>query len=294
MQRQILSVLGNLLLILFMVACENDENLSPEESKVRSETAAKDNSEMLAATQEVLDVTSMALLEKGVSNGRISSSGRLGEHGFNCYPTISASYDVKKSADSVVYAGTISIDFGDGSSCEDSTKVRSGKITDAFRYVISYHDSIPFKSYETIAFEDYKKDSVGLDGTFTSTFTDGSYTINVNDAVLTYPDATSANWDGILIFEYNNKGTAHWKDDSKTLSGSTEGRTRTGENFSTEIMQEILFSYECENKHDVPVSGVININTAGSTAEVNYGDGSCDKIYTITTNGETTEYTFGH
>jgi hypothetical protein len=58
-------------------------------------------------------------------------------------------------------------------------------------------------------------------------------------------------------------------------------------------VQEILFSYECEGKHDVPVSGVIDIITSGSTAEVNYGNGTCDKIYTITTNGESTEYTFG-
>jgi hypothetical protein len=276
-----------------MVACENDDNLSPEESKVKSETAANANSEMLAVTQEVLDVTSMALLEKGVSNGRISSSGRLSEHGFNCYPTISASYDVKKSADSIVYAGLISIDFGDGSSCEDSTKVRSGKITDAFRYVISYNDSIPFKSSETISFENYKKDSVQLDGTFNSTFSGGSYTIHISDAMLTYPDATSANWSGMLVYEYDSKGTPHWKDDSKTLTGSLNGITRLNDSFSADIVQEILFSYECEGKHDVPVSGVIDIITSGSTAEVNYGNGTCDKIYTVTTNGESTEYTFG-
>lgn len=279
---------------VLLFACDDNDNLSPEESRAKAEVAAQDNSEMLAATQEVLDVTSMALLEKGVSGGRTSSGGRLSEHGFNCYPTISASYDVKKNADSIVYSGTIVIDFGDGSSCEDSTKVRSGKITDVFKTVIRYNDSIPARSTEVITFENYKKDSVELNGVFTSAYSsDGSSTVEIDDAVLTYEDGTSASWSGTLSYSYDNNGTLHWKDDTKTLTGSITGTTRTGDNFNAEITNDVVFSYECEGKHDVPVSGTISINVGGSSSEVDYGDGTCDKIYTITTNGETTEYTFG-
>ena len=62
--------------MLLMVACENDNYLSFEESKVKSKTAANHNCEMLAITQEVLDVTTMALLEKGVStNGETTQCG---------------------------------------------------------------------------------------------------------------------------------------------------------------------------------------------------------------------------
>ncbi len=277
-----------------LFACDENDNLSPEESRAKTEVAAQDNSEMLAATQEVLDVTSMALLEKGVSGGRESTGGRLSEHGFNCYPTISASYDVKKNADSIVYSGTIVIDFGDGSSCEDSTKVRSGKITDVFKTVITYNDSIPARSTEVITFENYKKDSVELDGVFTSSYSsDGTSTVDIEDAMLTYDDGTSASWSGTLSYFYDHNATLHWKDDTKTLTGSITGTTRTGDSFNAEITNDVLFSYECEGKHDVPVSGAISINVGGATSEVDYGDGTCDKIYTITANGETTEYTFG-
>ncbi|HEX5168931.1 MAG TPA: hypothetical protein VFW11_07140 [Cyclobacteriaceae bacterium] len=286
--------IGALIIASIMFGCNNDESLTPEQSKAKTEVAAQDNSEILAATQEVLDVTSIALLEKGVSNGRTSSGGRLSEHGFNCYPTISANYDVKKTADSLVYSGTISIDFGDGSSCEDSTKVRSGKITDVFRLVVTYNDSIPLRSTEVITFENYKKDSVELDGLFTSSYSsDGTYAVDINDATLTYEDGTSANWSGSLVYLYDNKGTHHWNDDTKTLSGSLNGTTREGDKFTTEITKDILFSYECEGKHDVPVSGTVSLTVGGTTSEVDYGDGTCDRIYSITANGETTEYTFG-
>jgi len=292
--RSLKSLSWSLMITVIMFACDNGDDLSPQESKAKAEVAAQDNSEILAATQEVLDVTSLALLEKGVSGGRTSSGGRLSEHGFNCYPTISATYDVKKNADSVVYAGTIAIDFGDGSSCEDSTKVRSGKITDVFRYVINYNDSIPFRSTETITFESYKKDSVELDGTFTSTYTsDGTHTIDIDNAELIYKAGSSASWSGTLYYLYDDKGTHHWKDDTKTLTGSFSGTTREGDNFTAEIIDEILFSYECEGKHDVPVSGAITISTGGATSEVDYGDGTCDKNYSITVNGETTEHSFG-
>jgi hypothetical protein len=281
------------ILFSLTIACSED-NLSPEESKAKTEVAASDNSEILASTQEVLDLTSIALTEKGVSNGRISASGRLAEHGFNCYPTIRATYDVKKTADSVVYTGTIVIDFGDGAACEDSSKVRSGKITDEFKMVVAYHDSIPLKSTEIITFEGYQKDSVKLDGILTSTYSSGGlYVVDFDDTALTYEDGTTVTWNGTLNYAYNDSGTRHWKDDTKTLTGSISGTTREGDDFDAEISEEISFSYECEGKHDVPVSGTIHITVSGATSEVDYGDGTCDKVYIITANGETTEYTFG-
>jgi hypothetical protein len=37
----------------------------------------------------------------------------------------------------------------------------------------------------------------------------------------------------------------------------------------------------------------VEITTGGVLSIVDYGDGSCDKVYTITTGEETTEHTFG-
>jgi hypothetical protein len=284
------------LIPMLLFACENNDNtLTPEQTQTRTALAAQDNGQILSITQEVLDLTSLALVDKGVGNGRRSSGGRLSDHDYMCYPTISASYDVKKTADNLVYSGTMTIDFGDGSSCEDSTYVKRGKITDLFKYVISYADSIPYSSVEAITFDHFERDSVGLDGTFTSSYSsDGSQTIDINDAVLTYADGTSTHWSGSLAYLYDNAGSVwNWKDDIKTLTGSLSGTTREGQPFTSEITKEVQFTNACMGRHDIPVSGTVTITVGGTTSEVDYGDGTCDKSYTITVNGETTTYTFG-
>jgi hypothetical protein len=275
-----------------LLACDdNDDDLSPDQAQARAAVAAKDNSGILGVTQEVLDLTSMALLEKGVSGGRETTGSRMKAP---CFPTISASYEVKKSADSVVYSGTLTVDFGDGSSCEDSTAMRRGKITDEFRYVIAYQDTVPFSAMETITFDGFQRDSVKVDGAFVSTYTsDGSHSIDVDDAMLTYPDETTVRWSGLLAYRYHDGGTNfNPVDDTKSLSGSISGTTRENVNFTASITEDVLFANQCGGKHEVPVSGIVEIAASGTNAEVDYGDGTCDTSYTITVNGETTAYDF--
>lgn len=280
-----------LLLPALCIACDDDDDLSPEQARASAEVAAKDNSQVLAITQEVLDLTSMALLEKGVSGGRETTGGRLNER-VACYPTISASYDVKKSADSVVYSGILTIDFDDGSSCDDSTAVRRGKITDNFRYVIAFQDSIPFKATDTITFEGFEKDSAKVDGTFISrNASDGIRTVDIDNVVIAYPDGASAQWNGSLAYFYDHGGTPFKPvDDTRSLSGSLSGTSREGVEFSSSVTDDVLYSNQCGSLKDIPVSGIVEIATSGTNAVVDYGDGTCDTSYTITANGETTVY----
>lgn len=282
-----------LLLPALLIACDDDDDLTPEQARATMEVAAKDNSRIFAVTQEILDLTSMALLEKGVSGTRETTGGRIKDE-VACYPTISASYDVKKSADSVVYAGTLTVDFDDGSSCADTASVMRGKITDEFRYVISYSDSIPFKAFETITFEDFEKDSVGINGTIVSVYdSDGTRSIDIDNAVLTYQDGTSATWNGALVYTYDDGGTPFKPvDDTRALSGTLNGTTREGANFTSSVTNDVVFSNKCGDKANIPVSGVVDFSTAGMNAVVDYGDGTCDTSYTITANGETTTHDF--
>ena len=281
-----------MLLPAMLVACDdNDDDLSPEQSKARTEVAAKDNSRIFAVTQEVLDLTSLALLEKGVSSERETSGGRLNEK-LACYPTISASYDVKKSADSVVYDGTITVDFEDGSSCADSVSARRGKITDKFRYVISYRDSVPLRATETITFDGFEKDSVKVDGTFINTLaSDGSRNVDIDNAVLTYPDGMSASWNGQLNFRHDDGGTRFKPvDDTRSLLGNLTGTTREGVNFNSSVAEALQYANHCGDQADIPTSGVVELVLGETNAQVDYGDGTCDTSYTITVNGETTTY----
>ena len=77
----------------------------------------------------------------------------------------------------------------------------------------------------------------------------------------------------------------------KITEGSIEGTTREGAEFTTTIIKEIVFKRGCNGRHAfVPVSGTVDVVTGGVSSTIDYGDGSCDKDFTITTAGVTTEH----
>lgn len=288
--------------VIFWSCQEHDMPLTREQQQQRGTAAAEDNSDMLQTSREILDMTGAAIDDQGVSSGRIESDGRIANGGYSwkCRPSISADFDLDRSSqDSTVYSGTVLIDFGDGSSCPDSTHVRTGKITDTFQLVFQHHDSVhTYSLNETLTFEAFSRDSLLLDGVFiTHRGSDMPTILVISDAHLTYPDGTMATWEGSLTFEHDNNGTFFdWRDDQKTITGSISGTTHDGVDFAATITEPVLFDYACFGRHEVPVSGIVEIDTGGALTTVDYGDGTCDMEYSITTGGETTVYTFneGH
>jgi hypothetical protein len=281
-----------------LCACQDEsERISTEQAKTQTRVAAEDNNEIVAATQEAMEITSNAFEEEGISNGRASSGGefRGGHHGddHGCRPSISGSFDLDRSKeDTLMYTGTITIDYGDGSSC-NSDHVRKGKITDTFSYILTWGDSITFTSIETITFESFVRDSVQLDGTFIITSTKGKKTVEVQNAKLTYPDGTSVNWDGELIYVYDRGEKCKWSDNTIRITGSITGTNREGAEFSWVITEELVYKYKCDHRHRFrPVSGAVEVTIGGALSVVDFGDGDCDKKYTITVDGETTEFEF--
>jgi len=287
------------LIIVVAFACQSDENeLTTEQKELLATDAAESNLTILSAAMDVMDITSDAFGDKGIAGGRQSTIGkkRGGPNG-QCIPAISGSFDIDRThRDSLIYTGSFIIDYGDGKSCSgDSTRVRKGRIIDTFTYIISFRDSLSFSVSESISFEGFYKDSISIDGTFTSVRkSSGVTSMNISGAKLTYADGTSATWSGTLDTRQDEGlNPRSWDDDIKTITGSVTGVTRGGSAFSASITSGIVYRYECFNKwKTVPVSGVISITAGGDTSTVDYGDGTCDKTYSITVNGETTTHTF--
>src|SRR5258708_20541697 len=156
--------------VLFALSCEK-ENMSPqtaEQKQALAEASGKDNSQIVAAEQDVMNVTAGALAGRSVTNGRYSSYGKMPGPDLDCSPAITGSFTIDKSADSVVYKGSLTIDYGNGSSCKDSTEIRKGKIIDSFLFIERFKDSIAFSLSETIMLQGFQKDSIKLDGEFIS------------------------------------------------------------------------------------------------------------------------------
>jgi hypothetical protein len=199
-----------------------------------------------------------------------------------------------KNQDSLVYSGTITIDYGDGSSC-NSTRIRKGKITDTFKYVVVFgDDSISYSSTETITFEGFTKDSTQVDGTFIITSSSGNpKTVEAQNAMITYSDGTSVQWSGILFFTYERGERCKWKDNTISVTGSITGVNRDGVGFTIEITEPVVYKFKCNNHKFIPVMGIIEVTVGGVLTVVDFGDGDCDRIYSTTVNGETTEHKFG-
>lgn len=330
MKKLLVKSLGSFLWIslisLILGACQN-EDVDPLTSKEQSEKAAKDNSQIVAVTEEVMDITDGIWSSRDFSGGRTAG----GDHGDDdnegdgdnedqhgdgdhndddnedhhgdgdhdsrgCKPSVSGSFNLDRShPDSLIYTGTFIVDFGDGSTCEDSTHIRKGKVIDSVMLIISYKDSITFTSTETITFEGFYKDSVQVDGTFIIKASTGNpTTVEALGTKITYADGTSFSWDGTLTYVYEKKGSRHCKGKTmKITEGSITGTTRSGTDFTATIIKEIIYKRGCFGKRSfVPVSGTVEVTTQGVTSATDYGDGSCDKKYTITTAGVLTEHSF--
>lgn len=276
--------------------CQDNDSISPEEQQFNAEVSAEDNSQIIATTQEVLNLTEGAITESGIINGRVAKGGHKNIF-MGCLPEITSSFDVDKTReDSIIFTGMITVDYGDGTSCDDTENVRTGKVMDSFIRILSFTDSTTFSSSDSITFEAFKKDSIELSGLFVKKFASGEpFTLSAKDAMITYPDDSFVTWEGMLSFTYDDNGTKwDWDDDSRTMTGSITGTTRNGVDFSAEVTEDVIFKNECFWLHKIPVRGTIEITSGGTTSVIDYGDGTCDKTYTITVNGETTEYEFDY
>jgi hypothetical protein len=280
-------------------SCQKDYVNHQVSPQAQTEIAAKDNTQIVASAQDIMDVTAGALAGQGVTDGSGSSYGRVEGGELDCAPSISGSFNIDRShPDSVIFSGTLTIDYGSGTACKDSTEIRKGKITDTFLFIKTFTDSASFSLTQTVTFQGFQKDSVQIDGTFTSKSTSPSVSIlDIQNAKLTYGDGTFVTWSGTLTTTLHRSMYAGGKVEdggmdagSKEVTGSISGTSRSGVAFSATITSPVLFSYSC-SRH-IPVSGMIELTVGGVVSDVDFGSGTCDKIYTITTGGTTTEYVF--
>lgn len=283
------------LVVVLALACQNDSQNLLGVKMQQSTQAAQDNSAMIASVQDVVNTTADAFSSQGLSFGRFAGHGD-GEDddddSLECKPTITNTIKVNRiSADSTVISGTFIIDFG--TACTDSAEMKKGKIIDSVYVVLS---KTVHKAYESVTFQDYWRDSTNIDGSFSITSGTGEPTIvKIKGTKVRYRDGTTSSWTGDLTFTTQKSGVGNNYTASMTVTGSWSGVTRSGISFSGNITKDVVFKAGCfGHRHRfIPVSGTIDIVTGGVTSTIDYGDGTCDKTYTITSAGQTTEHHIG-
>jgi len=195
--------------------------------------------------------------------------------------------------DSVYFPRTITIDYGD-EYCETwHGRMKKGRI------IINITDRMHLAgSVRTVTLEDFYIDRHHIEGVKTITNNGFNDSGNMNfDVVLeggqiTFPDEGTIT----RTMNHNREWTAgietprYWWDNEWLIRGTASGTNIDGIEYSNEIITPVLVKSVCR----FPVSGTIEMNiTDVGTPVLDYGDGECDNIATITLGDRTWDIILG-
>jgi hypothetical protein len=177
----------------------------------------------------------------------------------------------------------ITVDFG--VDCSDERgNVRSGKllITRTGRY---------FQTGSTITttLEGYVVNGIAVEGTRTltnvSTSENLQFSIQLRGGRATWPDGTFAEREADLIRSW--VGTGSPLTDAWHITGSASGSNRLGQEFTSTITEALVFTLSCMGEGIfVPAKGVqVITRPAKPLITLNWGNGTCDRVVTISMNG---------
>jgi hypothetical protein len=277
------------------MSCEDSFGVaSGEAAQEYTKSSTSTAHEIMLLTQEVLDLTSDVLSAEGISIEVDHASPE------NCLPDLYNQYIRDDSHyDTVIYAGTIAMNFGAGTNCSLEGTPREGKIINFFVYIINminpeFTGNISSSVKQTITFENFKRNDIGISGRIsTSSSTGGPSTFETNSSTITFADGSKVVWGGLLT---SARGTNEASgEQTRSITGNLHGSTVDGKFFSAEVLEAVGYSYECASGNSlVPVSGRIKFTVNQVEAILNYGNGNCDRTYTVTAGDDTKEYSFGN
>lgn len=183
------------------------------------------------------------------------------------------------------YPRTVTIDFGDG--CEGPYgHTKSGKI------VVTISDALwNAGATRTVTLENFSIDDKDISGSRTTTNqgqnADGNWVVSRSGS-LTVTDAEGA------ILSRTYEGAKEWLAGFGTDTTSTKEYLKTGtgvittpegSTYSKTITEAIHVDHSCR----YPLSGVVEMVGPEHTIQLNFGNGECDNLATITRDGESEE-----
>ncbi|HNT50520.1 MAG TPA: hypothetical protein PLM56_00585 [Cyclobacteriaceae bacterium] len=256
-----------------LAACNQDEapDFSPEDTEDASLDAIEDS-----YYDDADDLVSEAFAGiEDSSNGRKTADERLA--------CATITYEGNGTS------GTLSIDFGDGCTGPRGN-VRTGVI------VVTHSGTwnIAGSSW-SISFEDYTINGIEIEGNRTVTVVSYTEELSVFDVTLTEGRVT---WpDGRVATREVNRRREHERNENNVLDrliiyGTAQGTFRNGRGYFIEIVEPLVYTRTCAAAGVfIPVSGIKFIKHGNRELTIDYGDGTCDNIVTLTNkNGRTVRY----
>jgi hypothetical protein len=292
-----------LALALLVTGCKKDqsESLSPQQEETAAAAFSESEMESEMAYDDVFDNVVGVNAEVGFGGtgvfGRLAADGttsgrEMGLDSVRCYTVTVTRLDLPRP-----FPVRIVVDFGTGCAGRDG-RVRQGKI------ITTYTGPLvePGRS-ATTRFENYKIDSLSIEGTHTlaNTTTLGSnqrqFTITVVDGKITRPNGNYQFWNSTRVrTQVEGNGTLAPVDDVFTVTGSARGRVKRGANlfaWRSEITEPLRKRFTCRwiSKGIVRAWRETLSPTSPFVASLNFGAGTCDNQAVLTINGNSRQIT---
>jgi len=276
-----------LITLVFLASCTDDKfDLSVNDSENVENEAATDG-----YFEDADDIATLAVAADGstLSGSRQSASGRggvkpNGDLRFNC---ATVTFEFAADNSTTTPHGYITIDFGTG--CTDGKgNVRKGIM------VVEFMGKRFLSGSKIITtFDGYSINDVQIEGTRTVTNVTGSteaspkFSIVLEGGKATWPDGSTATREVNRTREWI-RGTNPLQDEW-IVDGTAAGTNRSGGVYQVDITTPLVYKRECaiNNKVFMAVEGVKVLTVDNNKViTIDYGTGECDKIVTVTINGQ--------
>ncbi len=282
-----LSFLLILSLLLTVASCKKDEETEPEKEPIDNQTtASRDNNNAENIFGDIKRVVEEAVNDEGQSNP--GSGSKLTGYSFGNCALVSVN---TTWADTTVWPKTVTIDFGTSNCTGNNGVNRRGKII----VVVSDRYRNP-GSVLTVTTDNYYVNDHKVDGVKTLTnngrnaANNLTFTVQVSNGIVTYPSGSTFNWQSTRTNEWIEgesttlftNGFAGVCDDVYLITGNASGTNVNDLSFTVNITSALRKEMCCR----WIVSGALDIIPQGKlTRSVNYGNGTCDHIATVTIAG---------
>lgn len=177
---------------------------------------------------------------------------------------------------------TVTIDYGDG--CYAAGRTLKGKV------IIEYSNQrfVPGATRKATLVDFYVDDTKvegvrTLTNTSESTEANPQFTVTLEGGKVTFADATFATRTATKTRTWVR--AANPLNDQWVVTGSASGLRRDGTSYAMEITEQLVHKRSCRRDVWIPAQGIKEVSWEGNTAVMDYGDGTCDNVVTITING---------
>jgi hypothetical protein len=264
-----------LLAAAFAVSCTTSDMepgpLTIDDANVSADLVAS------ADFEEVDDITAnMMAIAEASQGGRLDAGG----HDDRC-----SCAEVTHDKENQI----ITIDFGEGCTGPNGVE-RSGKI------IIQYDGRrfLPGSTWVT-TFEDFYVNDRHIEGTRTVTnisddiFSDPTFHIVLEGGKVTWPDESFATREADKIRVWKRAANPLLDEIHILAESITAGINREEVRYMTLIKEDLVFKRACRNskRGRIPVAGVKEVSLGERVYTIDFGDGECDTIITITSGDET-------